>query len=146
MTIVIDANILIAFGLSDETLHSQANQALAEWRATNSPLTAPRLFRSEITAVLRKLVYQQRITHKQGRIMLGQLLTYPIQFHEDDALLKTAYEIAQEFNRPRAYDAQYMALAQRLSCEFWTADERMFNAVKAGFPNIHWLGNWGDSV
>ena len=40
------------------------------------------------------------------------------------------------------YDAQHLALAQWLSCEFWTADERMFNAIHNDFPNIHWLGNW----
>jgi predicted nucleic acid-binding protein len=28
--VVIDANILIAFGLSDESLHSQANQVLSQ--------------------------------------------------------------------------------------------------------------------
>jgi predicted nucleic acid-binding protein len=142
MTVVVDANILIAFGLSDEPLHTQASQILAAWRSTGTPLVAPRLFRSEITAVVRKVVYQQRITHEQGREMLVRFLLYPVEFHEDDALLKAAYELAGEFNRPRAYDAQYLALAKRLSCEFWTADERMFNAVKDRFSGIRWLGNW----
>ena len=72
--------------------------------------------------------------------MLTWLLLYPVEFFEDDALLKSAYELADEFNRPRAYDAQYLLLAKRLSCEFWTADERMFNAVKDKFTDIRWLG------
>jgi len=142
MTLVIDANILIAFGLSDEPLHTQAHQILSAWRTSETVLVAPRLFRSEITAVVRKAVFQERITHEQGRKMLAQLLVYPVEFYEDDALLKAAYELAEKFNRPRSYDAQYLALAQRLSCEFWTADERLFNAVHNDFPNIHWLGNW----
>jgi predicted nucleic acid-binding protein len=142
MTVVIDANILIAFGLSAEPFHTQASQLLAALKNSETPLAAPRLFRSEITAVVRKVVFQQRIPHEQGREMLTRLLLYPVDFHDDDALLKSAYELAAKFNRPRAYDAQYLALAQRLSCEFWTADERMFNAVKDQFPNIHWLGHW----
>jgi predicted nucleic acid-binding protein len=142
MTVVIDANILIAFGLADEPLHTQARQILTEWRTTGTLLVAPRLFRSEITAVIRKAVYLERISHEQGRLMLSQLLVYPVEFHEDDALLKTAYELAHRLNRPRAYDAQYLALAMRLSCDFWTADERMFNAIKEKFPTIRWLGNW----
>jgi len=141
MTVVVDTNILIAFGLSDEPLHTQANQILTAWKATGTPLAAPRLFRSEITAVVRKVVYQQRITHEQGREMLARLLIYPVEFHEDDALLKSAYELAEQYNRPRAYDAQYLALAKRLSCEFWTADERLFNTVKDQFPGIRWLGH-----
>ena len=142
MTVVIDANILIAFGLADEPLHTQARQRLTGWRTTNTLLAAPQLFRSEITAVIRKAVYLERISHEQGGSMLSQLLVYPVEFHEDDALLKTAYELAHRFNRPRAYDAQYLALAMRLSCDFWTADERMFNAIKEKFPTIRWLGNW----
>jgi predicted nucleic acid-binding protein len=142
MTVVVDANILIAFSLADEPLHTQAKQVLSSWASTGTLLTAPRLFRSEITAVIRKVVYQQRITHEQGRMMLARLLAYPVEFHEDDALLKSAYEFADKFNRPRAYDSQYLALAQRFSCEFWTADERLFNTVKDRFSDIHWLGNW----
>lgn len=141
MTVVVDSNILVAFGLSDEPLHTQANQILATWTSAEITLAAPRLFRSEITAVVRKVVYQQRITHEQGRGMLTRLLSYPVEFHEDDSLLKSAYELAEQYNRPRAYDAQYLALSQRLSCEFWTADERLFNAVKDRFPGIRWLGN-----
>jgi len=92
---------------------------------------------------VRKVVYQERITHEQGRAMLAQLLLYPVEFHEDDALLEAAFDLANRFNRPRAYDAQYLALAEPLSCDFWTADERMFNALKDRFSPIHWLGNWG---
>lgn len=142
MTIVVDANILIAIGLSDEPLHTQAQQLLSAWSATETPLIAPRLFRSEITAVFRKAVYLERTTHEQGRIMLSQLLAYPVEFYEDDALLKAAYELANRFNRPRAYDAQYLALAAHLSCDFWTADERLFNATRDNFPGVRWLGNW----
>ena len=98
MTVVIDANILIAFGLADEPLHTQANQILSAWQTTKEELTAPRLFRSEITAVVRKAVYQQRMSPEQGRAMLSQLLAYPVDLHEDTALLKEAYDLAVRFN------------------------------------------------
>lgn len=142
MTVVVDANILIAFGLADEPLYTQANQILSAWNAAGERLTAPRLFRSEIAAVVRKVVYQGRMTAEQGRTMLAHLLLYPVTFYEDDGLLKDAYELATRFNRPRTYDAQYMALAERLNCEFWTADERLVNSTQVQFPYIRWLGNW----
>jgi predicted nucleic acid-binding protein len=90
---------------------------------------------------VRKAVYQQRITPEQGRTMLAQLLIYPLEFHEDDALLKEACELAVRFNRPRAYDTQYMALAERLQCDFWTADERFVNSTQGLFSRIRWLGS-----
>jgi predicted nucleic acid-binding protein len=44
-------------------------------------------------------------------------------------------------NRPTAYDAQYLALAERLACDFWTADERLFNAASQQLPYVKWVGN-----
>lgn len=140
MILVVDANILIAFALADEPLHTQANQMLSAWQTAGERLTAPRLFRSEITAVVRKAVYQKRLNPEQGRTMLAQLLRYPVEFYEDDTLLKEAYELAVRFNHPRAYDTQYMALAERLNCEFWTADERLVNSTQGQFSRIRWLG------
>lgn len=141
MTVVIDSNILIAFSLADEPLHTQANQILSAWKTNGERLVAPRLFRSEITAVVRKVVYQERMTPEQGRNMLAKLLIYPVEFYEDDELLKEAYELAVRFNRPRAYDSQYMALANRFQCNFWTADERLVNSVRSHFSRIYWLGS-----
>ena len=51
-----------------------------------------------------------------------------------------AFDWAARFNRPAAYDAYYLALAEMMESEFWTADERLYKAIRANFPNIHWLG------
>jgi predicted nucleic acid-binding protein len=47
---------------------------------------------------------------------------------------------ATRFNRPAAYDAHYLALAEMMNCEFWTADERLFNAVRDKLSWVRWLG------
>ena len=31
---------------------------------------------------------------------------------------------------------------ERLSCEFWTADERLFNAVRSQLTWVKWIGNF----
>lgn len=82
------------------------------------------------------------MTSEEGLRARNILLSYPVRLHFDDSLLKRGYELATEYNRPTAYDAQYLALAERLACDFWTADERMFNAVQDRFSSIRWLGNW----
>ena len=58
-----------------------------------------------------------------------------------DSLLRRGYELAEKYNRPTAYDAQYMALAERLACNFWTNDKRLYNAVSGTFGRIRWLGD-----
>lgn len=146
MIVVVDASILLALGLADEPFHSQAQRALMLWHAAEVQLAAPRLFRSEITAVVRKVVYQERMTVEQGRAVLSQLLSYPVTLYEDVELLKAAFELALRFNHPRTYDAQYMALAERLDCIFWTLDERLFNGVRSEFQRIRWLGDDDSSI
>ncbi len=48
--------------------------------------------------------------------------------------------IAQALNLPTIYDALYLALARDHGCEFWTADERLYNAVRDRLPWVHWIG------
>jgi len=50
--------------------------------------------------------------------------------------------LATHFNRPTAYDAHYLALAEMLGCEFWTADRRLYNAVKEELPWVKWLSDF----
>ena len=138
--IVLDSNILLESALDDEPLHAQAKQALMSWSDAGVPLSAPRLFRSELAAVLRKAAFQKRITPEKGRELLSLLLQTPIEYHEDDRLLLAAYDMATRFNLARTYDAQYLALAERLGCAFWTADEALVNSVQARFSAIRWLG------
>lgn len=139
--VVLDSSIFIA-SVYVEKLTTEAKGLLVWLKDTLTILNAPTLLRYELIAVSRKAVYQARVTPEQGLIARDQLLSYPVMLHFDDSLLKRGYELAAEFNRPTAYDAQYLALAERLSCDFWTADERMFNAVNGKVSTIRWLGNW----
>ena len=52
--------------------------------------------------------------------------------------------LATRFNRPAAYDAHYLALAEMMNCEFWTADRRLFNVVRDELPWVHRLGTYGE--
>lgn len=44
-------------------------------------------------------------------------------------------------NSDSVYDAHYLALAQRLSIELWTADKRLYNAVKSSLGWVKLLRN-----
>jgi predicted nucleic acid-binding protein len=50
-----------------------------------------------------------------------------------------ALQLCRQYHRLSVYDAHYLALAQRLECEFWTADEELVDAVRPGFPWVHAL-------
>jgi len=90
--IVLDSGILIASMLPDEPLSSQAVTLISAYRGEN--ISAPQLFHSEVTAVLRKAVYTKRITHEDGLTLIIRALSAPITYFEDDALLTDSYHLA----------------------------------------------------
>jgi predicted nucleic acid-binding protein len=125
-----------------EILTEHAKALLAHLKKEQTQIIAPTLMRYELVAVTRKWVYRDLITPEEAQRALNTLLHYPIINMIDDDLLTRAYELAEQFNLPTAYDSQYLAVAERYQCDLWTTDERLFNAVNDGFPHIHWLGDW----
>lgn len=73
--------------------------------------------------------------------MFQLLQVLPILILYPDDLHQRAFEIALRFGQPQAYDAHYLALAEMLSCEFWTSDDRLYNTVRSQLPWVKWLGN-----
>ena len=44
---------------------------------------------------------------------------------------------AERLGQTVAYDAHYLALAEVLGCDFWTADRRLAKAARAEVPWVH---------
>ncbi|MCB0135046.1 MAG: type II toxin-antitoxin system VapC family toxin, partial [Caldilineaceae bacterium] len=57
----------------------------------------------------------------------------------DDELVRQAYAWTLRLKRAAAYDSFYLALAQRLGCELWTVDHKLFKAV--GAPWVRYVGS-----
>ena len=139
--VVVDSGVALAT-VFEEHLSQKASALFVSWAQENTQLHAPMLFRYEVVAVVRRALYQGRIAHQDAITARDQLLTLPVQYHVDQPLLERAFEIATEHNRPTAYDSQYLALAERLQCDFWTADEKLFNAIGAKRPAVKWLAQF----
>jgi predicted nucleic acid-binding protein len=70
-------------------------------------------------------------------LFLLEVETQPL----DISLCKAALEWATRLQQSRAYDAFYLALAERLQAEFWTADRRLANgAQQLGVKWVRWIG------
>jgi predicted nucleic acid-binding protein len=52
-----------------------------------------------------------------------------------------AFRWAERLGQSKVYDAQYVALAEHLKAELWSADQRLVTALKnQGVPWAHWIG------
>jgi predicted nucleic acid-binding protein len=139
--IVIDSGVLIASAI-EEAYTVQAD-SLLEWIDTEKmSIAAPTLLRYEVTSTLRKLAHRGAIASADGERLLEQILKRPIDLMIDTDLLERAYALATEYGLPAAYDAQYLAVAERLSCPLWTFDKRLFNLVREKLTWVHYAPNF----
>ncbi len=139
---VVDAGVLLATVLVNESLSHQADALLQDWIEQSVMPAAPALLQYEIVAVIRKHVHRGTLSPEQGQRACELLLAYPVRLLASDVLIRRGYELATHFGFPTAYDSQYIAVAEHLQCDLWTADRRLFAAVQDQLPYIHWLGDY----
>ena len=139
-SVCVDANIIL-WSLIPAPLSEAAEAVLARWRQEGVRLIAPSILAFEVTSSLRRLVYLNEITPEEGEEAFEKFLKLNIHLSHRRAIFPLAWRLAKEFNRPRAYDTAYLALAQLYGCEFWTADKRLYNAVREKLEWVKWLGS-----
>jgi predicted nucleic acid-binding protein len=94
-------------------------------------MVAPALMPIELTNILRQRMRRQPpMSLMEARARLAQFLAMPINLATPSGLYDRALELAANHNLPSAYDALYVALAEHLGCELWTADERLINNLR----------------
>ena len=122
---------------SPDEFTEQADELWGMWIESEARIIAPPIILSEVTSVLRNHVHRQILSADEGeRAFLG-FLEMPIEIVQPPDLRERAWRLARDFNRPNAYDAFYVALAQAEDCDLWTCDRRMFNSFR--LPNMRLL-------
>ena len=112
---------------------------VAQWLEDGFQLHAPTLWAYEMTSALCKLVRFGELTLQEGERTLGLAQTLGVQLvPPDKELMRLAFDWTVRLNRAAAYDSVYLALAEALRCELWTADQHLYNAV--GQPWVRWVG------
>lgn len=101
-----------------------------EWMRDRVMLHAPVLLRYEVVNALHKGWKEGVLSEAEARHALDDALGRPIVWHDDEDLHADALRIAGELALPAAYNSQYLALAERLGVELWTADAKLVKAVE----------------
>lgn len=95
-------------------------EGLGQWQ-----LVSPTLFWSESAAGIRQLAFRAEITATEADDAISSLLRAPVQPYASVDLLSDAFELAAALGWAKTYDAEYLALAQRLDAPFLTLDARL---------------------
>ena len=100
------------------------------WDSQQVQIVAPTLLYYEVTNGLYRQQKNGLLSPEIVRDSLELALSMPIQLINEIGLHQRAREIATKYKLPATYDAHYLALADGMGIEFWTADLRLLNTVK----------------
>jgi len=141
MSAVIDSNLIAAVVLP-LPYSDQATQKIIAWKRAGAELLAPVLLEYEIAAILRKAVVARWLTTNLAVETIGEVLSLNVRCLSPTANLhERALRWADRLGHSKAYDAQYLALAEQEGIELWTADRRLANsAQQVGAHWVHWIG------
>lgn len=141
MNIVVDTNVLIAVVIP-LTYSPISLQRMLDWKKKDHILNAPLLWEYEAASALRKAIKYEYIDSEQAESALTDLFKLGVQsIPPTKETHMAALRWAERIGQARAYDAQYLSLAEELEAPLWTADKRLANAAwEAGAGFVHWIG------
>jgi len=100
------------------------------WVSNEVKLVSPALLYYEVTNGLYQHQRNKVLSPETIWTSLELSLDLPITLVNERNLHVRAREIAMEYNLPAAYDAHYLALAEWMEIDLWTADIRLVNTLK----------------
>lgn len=134
-TLCIDASIVSR--MLGSTPSRNVIDQFDRWQGSGNVVVAPLLLRYEVANALRQMRKQGQISWPAVEAALQALIELPINVHSSPHSHATAMRYAERFNLPATYDAHYLALAEELDGEFWTADRRLARAVQHELGWVH---------
>lgn len=140
---VVDASVALKWQLDDEEDVDAAIALRDDYLVENSVvLAAPTLFTYELVNGMWAAARRSRLKPALVREALRNLLDCDVETHEPDA--ERVLDLALKHG-VTAYDAAYVALAETLGADLWTADRPLFKAVSKPCPFVRWIGDYPGS-
>ncbi|MDR7481719.1 MAG: type II toxin-antitoxin system VapC family toxin [Armatimonadota bacterium] len=139
--LVVDTSVVVKWFLDEP----HASQALDVRRAIQQGAyrpVVPDLVYAEFANTIWKHVRRYGLDPSDGEVMIASFLALPMDVVPSHAILLPAFRIACATGRP-VYDALFLALSQEAGADMVTADEQLYEAVRAHFPRLQRLAAWG---
>ena len=140
--ICVDASLAVKSVLEEE----HTAQAVALYRAalqSGKRIIAPPLLPIEASNILRQRMRRTPPTPRgEALSLLDQFLTFSVELHIPSGLHRAALILADAYQLSAAYDAHYVALAQVMGCDLWTADKRLWRELDGRLPFVRGIADY----
>ena len=105
-------------------------ELITQWKAAGQQLCAPTLWLYEVASTFTKMAHFKQLSWEDSQKSMRFALQLGVQLIEPDVqLAMRAWTWTHRLQRATAYDSFYLALAEKLGGELWTADKKLFRAT-----------------
>jgi predicted nucleic acid-binding protein len=139
--VVVDASLAFKW-LVEEEHSDNAHAVLLSWDTQDIGLAAPHFMPVEVTNALHRRVLRGDMTVEVASDLIEGLLSSRLELHETPHMHARALELASQLHQGAVYDAHYLALAETLGCDLWTADEKFYRVASPVAGNVRWVGEF----
>lgn len=143
--LMVDCSVAVKWKFLSEPHAPEAREMFLDWQAGACTVCAPDQIFVELTSAFlgASRGKSPRLTVNEAKEAIEHIASLPFVIFRTRSKksLQRALEIAHQFNQ-RAYDCIYVALAERKKVEFWTGDQRLYNALHQHFRFLRWIGDY----
>ncbi len=133
--VCVDAGLAVKL-VSPEADSAHVEALFAQWKAKDIAMIAPAFAPAEMDSVLRQKIVRGDLSPEIADAAFQLARQLPITFDTETNCRERAWELARQFEFSTVYDAVYLALAEAHQCEFWTADQKLFERVRKMLPYV----------
>jgi len=138
--VVVDSGVTVKWFIEEDDSET-AQLIYNEYESGALSLLAPSLIHAEYGNIIWKKLIFQGVSEEDSDFAIQNFQNISFILTPITLLFDDAYRIAVKYKRT-FYDSLYLALSVKENCEFVTADEKFYNAVRSYFPQIILLTDW----
>lgn len=137
--VVVDASLVVKW-IIDEEDSDLARAIVRSWHNAGTTPVAPYLMPAEVANALHRRVVRDEMSIESASRRMDALYSFEVGLRQTPGLHVRAIELANQLGQGAAYDSHYLALAQTLDCDLWTADASFVRAARPLVANVRWMG------
>ena len=141
MIVILDASVALKWQFENEEATGPATVLLKDFVEGKIELITSTLFPYEIISAINVAINRKRIKEEAGYRAINYITSLGIELRSFDDLIEPTFRMARQYGLS-PYDCAYMALAEKEKSDFYTGDEKLFNAVKNRLSWVKWIGDY----